>query len=265
MTDDILLVERKDQIGTLIFNRPEKRNSLSPALLIEFHEALEEFAKDNTIRSVVVRGVGDVSFSSGYDIGAIPTTVDPKVQRKLDTQNPLDLALQSIINYPFPVIAMLNGYAFGAGCELAITCDIRIAADDIRMGMPPVKLGLVYSPGGLRRFINTIGLPATKELFFTGRFYDAQRVKELGMVDYMMPRSELEDFTYALAMEMAGNAPLAVSGTKKVLNLLLQSDQLSENDGREAGRIISEAFTSDDLKEGQRAFMEKRKAVFKGK
>ncbi|MEE8398941.1 MAG: enoyl-CoA hydratase-related protein [Desulfobacterales bacterium] len=265
MTDGILLVEQKDQVGTLIFNRPEKRNSLSPALLIEFHEALETFAKDNAIRAVVVRGVGEVSFSSGYDIGAIPTTVDPKVQRKLDAQNPLDLALESIINYPFPVIAMLNGYAFGAGCELAITCDMRVAADDIRMGMPPAKLGLVYSADGLKRFINTIGLPATKELFFTGRFYDANRVKELGMVDYMMPQSELEDFTYALAMEMAGNAPLALSGTKKVLNLLLRSDQLSDADRSKATETIAEAFASDDLKEGQRSFMEKRKPVFKGK
>ena len=265
MTNDILMVEGKDPVRTLIFNRPEKRNSLSPELLIELHQALETFALDNAIRTVVIRGVGDVSFSSGYDIGAIPTNVDPAVQRKLDAQSPLDLALESVMNYPYPVIAMLNGYAFGAGCELSLACDIRIAADDIRMGMPPSKLGLVYSVDGLNRFINTIGLPATKELFFTGRFYDAPRVKELGMVDYMMPRSELEDFTYALAGEVAGNAPLALSGTKKVLNLILRSDRMSDENRREAAGIIGKAFTSDDLKEGQLAFMQKRKPVFKGK
>ena len=147
MSTEILLIEKKDRVGTLIFNRPEKRNSLSPDLLIRIHQTLENFAQEDEIRAVVVRGIGDQAFSSGYDIAAIPTEVSPQTREKLRDQNPLDLALNSVINFPYPVIALLNGYAFGAGCELAVCCDLRIGADDIRMGMPPAKLGLVYQLG----------------------------------------------------------------------------------------------------------------------
>lgn len=265
MTNEVLLIEKQENLAVLIFNRPEKKNSLSPELLVKLHLALEELRQDDNIRAIILRGVGDQSFSSGFDIGAISAEVDPKIKKIIQNKNPLDLALKSVIDYPYPVIAMLNGYAFGAGCEMAITCDIRVAADDIRMGMPPAKLGIVYSPEGLMRFINTIGLSAAKEIFFTGRFYNADRVKELGMVDYMVPRGELEDFTFSLAKEIAANAPLALKGTKRVLNLLLNSQKMSDEDKKEAGAIISETFASEDLKEAQKAFFEKRKPVFKGR
>ena len=149
MDNEILLIERKGYVCTLVLNRPEKRNSLSPDLLIEIHQTLQEFSKDDTIRTIIIRGAGDRAFSSGYDIGAIPTKITPEIQGRLKAQNPLELALESVANYPYPVIAMLNGYAFGAGCELAVSCDIRIGADDIRMGMPPAKLGVVYFSGRL--------------------------------------------------------------------------------------------------------------------
>lgn len=264
MDNHILLTDREGYVCTLTLNRPEKRNSLSPELLIKIHETLEGLSRDDDVRTVVIRGVGERAFSSGYDISAIPTDVSPETQEKLKTQSPLQLALGSVVNFPYPVIAMLNGYAFGAGCELAISCDTRIAADDIRMGMPPAKLGIVYFPDGLRRFIRVIGLSATKELFFTGRYYDAPRIKEMGLVDYMVPRSELKDFTYSLAEEIAGNAPLSLKGTKRILNLLMRSEKMEEQDEKEAEKILARAFNSEDLKEGQRAFLEKRKPVFKG-
>ncbi len=265
MSTDILLVEKKDRVGTLIFNRPEKRNSLSPDLLIKIHQTLENFAQEDEIRAVVLRGVGDKAFSSGYDIAAIPTEVPPKTQEKLWDQNPLELALNSIIHFPYPVIALLNGYAYGAGCELAVCCDLRIGADDIRMGMPPAKLGLVYQLSGLIRFIQVVGISNTREIFFTGRFYPAQRAKEMGLVDYLLPRSEVESFAHEMAEEIAGNAPLSVKGTKRVLNLLSQSITLSDEDRREANRIIAQAFNSEDLKEAQKAFLQKRKPEFKGR
>jgi enoyl-CoA hydratase/carnithine racemase len=163
------------------------------------------------------------------------------------------------------VIAMLNGYAFGAGCELAVCCDIRIGADHIRMGIPPAKLGLVYHWTGLQRFIQVIGLKSTKELFFTGRFFRGQRLKEVGLVDYLVPAAELEGFVYEMAREISENAPLAVKGTKRVINLLLQSSQMNQCSITEAETLALEAFNSEDLKEGQLAFLEKRKPVFKGK
>lgn len=265
MSTEILLVEKKDRVATLIFNRPEKRNSLSPDLLIKIHQTLENFAQEDEMRAVVVRGVGDKAFSSGYDIAAIPTEVSPETQENLRGQNPLDLALHSIINFPYPVIALLNGYAYGAGCELAVCCDLRIGADDIRMGMPPAKLGLVYSLAGLKRFAQTVGFSKTREIFFTGRYYSAQRAKELGLVDYLLPRADLESFAYEMAYEIAVNAPLSVKGTKRIINLLTKSFTLSDQDYGEVNQIIAQAFNSEDLKEAQKAFLQKRKPEFKGK
>ena len=265
MSTEILLVEKKDRVATLTFNRPEKRNSLSQDLLINIYQTLKDFAQNDEIRAVVLRGVGDKAFSSGYDIAAIPTKVSAETQESMRGQNPLDLAFHSVINFPYPVIAMLNGYAYGAGCEMAVCCDLRIGADDIRMGMPPAKLGLVYSISGLRRFAQAVGFPRAREIFFTGRYYSAQRAKEMGLVDYLVPRAELESFTYEMAQEIAGNAPLAVKGMKRILNLLTKSLSLSEQDHQEVNQIIAQAFNSEDLKEAQKAFLQKGKPEFKGR
>jgi enoyl-CoA hydratase/carnithine racemase len=266
MTNDsnVLLIERKENISTLTINRPDKRNSLTPEVLMLMHQELTEYAKGDDVRAVIIRGIGDVAFSSGYDIRAIPTRDTPELERNAGNKNYLEMAQDSIVNFPYPVIAMLNGYAFGGGCELAISCDIRVGADDIRMGMPPAKLGLIYSVNGLMRFIRVVGWGRTKEIFFTGRYYDAERVKEFGMVDYLLPRSELQHFTYELANEIAGNSPLSLKGTKRILNMIAKQS-LNEQDQKEANKLIGESFASDDLKEGQMAFLQKRQAVFKGK
>jgi len=265
MENENLLVHRKGHVCTLVLNRPKKRNALSPDLLIKLYQTLQELSKDDTIRAVIIRGAGDRAFSSGYDVTAIPTNITPDVKKLIKDQNPFELALDSIVNYPYPVIAMLNGYAFGGGCDLAVSCDIRVGADDIRMAMVPAKLGMAYAPSGLQRFIRTIGLSTTKEMFFTGRLYDAPRLKEMGLVDYLIPRAELESFTFDLAEEIAGNAPLSLKGIKRILNLVLRSEKMNEEDQQEADEIIAHAFRSEDLKEGQMAFLEKRKPDFKGK
>jgi enoyl-CoA hydratase/carnithine racemase len=132
------------------------------------------------------------------------------------------------------------------------------------MGMPPAKLGLVYPWTGLQRFIQTIGLKSTRELFFSGRFYEGKRLKKFGLVDYMVPRKKLEKVAYGLAEEIAGNAPLALKGTKRIINFLLQSNRMNHEIQIEAESIIEAAFNSKDLKEGQLAFLEKRKPKFIG-
>lgn len=265
MEKEILLVQRKGNICTLVLNRPEKRNSLSPLLLSEVERALKGLSLDDTIRTVIIRGAGEKAFSSGYDISAIPTNFSREVQEKWKKENPLEMCLEQIVNYPYPVIAMLNGSAYGAGCELAICCDIRVAADDIQMGMPPAKLGVVYDPHGIQRFIQVVGLRRTKEIFFTGRYYHGPRLLEMGLVDYLVPRKDLESFTYNLAEEIAGNAPLSLKGTKRILNMLMKTHVLTEEEQREAEDIISRAFNSQDLKEAQAAFLEKRSPKFTGK
>ena len=166
---------------------------------------------------------------------------------------------------PWPVIAMVNGVAFGAGCELTMCCDIRIGVQVARMGMPPAKLGIVYPWKGLHRFIQAIGLNRTREMFFTGRTYKGERLRELGLLDYLVPDDEIESFTLQMAEEIAANAPLAIKGTKRIINLLLRSERRDESILAEAESLTEAAFLSEDAKEGQLAFLEKRKPRFKGK
>ena len=268
MDEDIeksLLIEKKGLYAILTFNRPEKRNALSPLLLLRLHQVLQDFSKDDNIRCVIMRGSGDVSFSSGYDIGAIPTKISPKDREALKNRNPLELALNSVKNFQYPTIAMINGYGYGAGFNLCVCCDIRIAADDAKLGMTPAKLGLIYHPGGLQQFIEAFGISKTKEIFFTAKTYKGKELIERGFVDYLIPRNELESFTFKYAEQITENAPLSLKGMKKIINMFGDSMSLNEEMTKKAEEIIKAGFQSDDLKEGQIAFLEKRKPNFTGK
>ena len=266
MTGEILLVRRNGHVCTLILNCPEKKNVLTAGLFVELSHKMREFSKDDTIRTIVIRGAGDEAFCSGYDISALTEDTAPDIRGiRSNPFSSFEMALESIMNYPYPVIAMLNGYAFGGGCDLAVSCDMRIGADHIRMGMTPAKIGMIYPPEGLTRFIQTIGLSKTKEIFFTGRVYDARSAKEMGLIDYLVPRAELESFTYHLAEEIAGNAPLSLKGIKRMLNLVLHRDQMAAGDRHEAEEILAKTFNSHDLIEGRAAFLEKRKPAFRGR
>ncbi len=264
MEKELLIKEIQGNVGTIIFNRPESKNSFSPELLINLHLLLKEWAEDDSIRTVVFTGTGDRAFSSGYDILSIPTNLTPEMAEIMKKENPLKLALSSVKNYPYPTIAMMNGYALGAGLNLALCCDLRVAADDISVSMPPAKLGLIYHPEGFKQFVEIIGMARTKELFFTARKYRGREIKEMGIVEYMVPRAELSSTTYMLANEIAGNAPLSLKGSKRILSMLSRAIEFRESDLKEAEAIIEEGFNSEDLKEGQTAFIEKRKPRFKG-
>ncbi len=259
MRNEVLQVQTDGRVCTLVLNRPEKRNSLSPELLKLLTATLKQLAKDDYVRVVVIRGSGDRAFCAGYDLNLLPTDDDG------EGINPFEEAMQTIVSFPYPVIAMMNGYAFGGGCDLAVSCDIRIGAVDIRIGMVPAKLGVVYSAGGLKRFIRVVGLSRTKELFFTGRYYQAPFLKEIGYLNYIKPRAELESFTNEMAREISENAPLSLKGTKRVLGLINNASVMSEEALAEADEIAVNSFLSDDLKEGKAAFFEKRRPEFKGR
>lgn len=265
MENNVLLKQVKGHICTLTLNRPEKRNSLSVEMLVKLTNTLNDLSQNDDIRTIVIRGAEEKAFCAGYDIGALNFDESSESSEMTERSNPFETAMETIVNYPYPVIAMLNGYAFGGGCDLAASCDIRIAADDIRMGMVPAKLGVVYSLAGLKRFIRVIGPAKAKELFFTARTYNADYLKQIGFLNYLVPKSELESFTDKMAEEISSNAPLSLKGIKRNINIINQSSNISESEADEASQLVKTAFLSDDFKEGQLSFFEKRKPVFQGK
>jgi len=174
-------------------------------------------------------------------------------------------ALRNIKTFPAPSISMINGFCVGAGCHMAVTTDIRIAADDLRMGITPAKLGILYHEEGIFDFFNLIGPSRTKEMFFTGNLYSAAEAKEMGLINRVVPKPELEDAVYRLARQISENAPLAVKGTKHIINRWVEAVDLDPEVREEILKLRMDTFASEDIKEGRQAFAEKRKPVFKGR
>ena len=228
-------------------------------------KTFEDLATDDGLRTLVIRGSGDRAFCAGFDISSLPTNHGEDVADRLEALRQVEALFKAVVNFPYPVLALINGAAFGAGCELAICCDIRIGVDTAQMGMPPAKLGIVYPWTGLQRFIQTIGLQSSREMFFTGRTYSGKQLSELGLLDYRVAAEDAAPFTYQMAEEIAANAPLALRGTKRVINLLLQSGKLDKISRTEADSMAKAAFLSQDLQEGRSAFFDKRKPQFTGK
>ena len=255
-----LIVEQNGAVCTITFNRPEKRNLLTPTILIELSSELKRLEKEDKVRCVVLRGAGDKAFSSGYDISAIGQN---DMIKHHEGDHPLGKALRTIESFPYPVIAMMNGHAFGAGLEVAVTCDIRVTVDDCLFGMPPAKLGVVYSYTGMKKFLDLIGPGYTKELFLIGRPISSERATEIGLVNFMVSRENIEEFTYEMANEISENAPLSLKTLKQITNVLAKNE-LSAEDEKLIRAMTLEVQNSQDYKEGQKAFSEKRKPEFKG-
>jgi enoyl-CoA hydratase/carnithine racemase len=204
-------------------------------------------------------------FSSGYDIGDIPEDVFAVEAEKL-VAHPFTAAIQALERYPYATVAALSGHTIGGGLELALSCDLRVARDGIQLGMPPAKLGLVYSHTGLRKFLDAIGEPRTRELFLLGRNVDAATALHWGLLHRVVGESDLQETALELAEELAANAPLSISGNKRVLRELLSAaGQLDPAVEAELIALRKACFASEDLREGVRAFGEKRRARWKGR
>jgi len=268
----VLLHEKAGHIGIITFNRPEQHNALSPQLLAALCEVLSDWASSGDIRVVIFTGAGDKAFSAGYDISAIETvgpdhaspTSNNDDEKNAPAKTPFERGLAAVKEFPYPTIAMINGHCFGGALHLALNCDLRIAADHIAMGMTPAKLGVVYGPEGLLQFIQVLGTAKARELFFTGGTYRGQEIIDMGLAPRLVPAAELKETVFSMAEDIARNAPLALKGIKRIMNMV-EEPVFSSTLKSEANELVTESFQSADLMEGKAAFLEKRKPVFTGK
>jgi enoyl-CoA hydratase/carnithine racemase len=261
MAGELLLDRPADGVLRLTISNPAKRNALDHPILDAIAAVLDEIG---AARTVLLTGA-DGMFSSGYDIGDIPDDVFAQEAERL-VAHPFAAALEALERCEVPTVAALPGHTIGGGLELALACDLRVAADGIVLGMPPAKLGLVYSHTGLRRFLEAIGAPRTRELFLTARNVDARTALEWGLVNQVVGASDLEGAALDLAQDLAANAPLSVRGNKRAIRELLAADgRLDPEVERELIELREASFQSEDLREGVRAFGQKRPARWKGR
>jgi enoyl-CoA hydratase/carnithine racemase len=262
LADGKLLVdEPAPGVVRLTISNPAKRNALDHPILDAITATLVE-ASD--ARCLMIAGAHGM-FSAGYDIGEIPTEEFEERAERL-VAHPFTEAIDALERFPHPTIAMLPGHTIGGGLELALSCDLRVAKAEIKLGMPPAKLGLVYSHTGLRRFIQAIGAPRTRELFLLGRHIDAATALQWGLITRVAPEAELEALALALALELASNAPLSQTGNKRVIEALLAAEgPLAEEVEEELIELRRASFASQDMQEGMRAFAEKRPPRWQGR
>jgi enoyl-CoA hydratase/carnithine racemase len=260
---ELLIDEPLDGVRRLTISNPSKRNALDHAILDGIADAVRGAHGDGA-RSLVLTGAGGM-FSSGYDIGDIPEDVFAEEAERL-VAHPFTSAIDALDATDLPTVAALPGHTIGGGLELALACDLRIARDGIALGMPPAKLGLVYSHTGLRRFLRAIGEPRTRQLFLLGRNIDARTARDWGLIHDVAGAEDLEARALEWAAELAANAPLSVRGNKRVLRALLAADaRLEPETEAELIALRKASFTSEDLQEGVRAFGQKRPARWQGR
>jgi enoyl-CoA hydratase/carnithine racemase len=276
----LLIDEPSTGVVCLTIANPAKRNALDHPMLDAIAAALTEPAmgpEEGEARSadaaaaaavagarcVVITGAHGM-FSAGYDIGEIPDSEFEERAERL-VAHPFTEAIDALEAFAYPTLAVLPGHTIGGGLELALACDLRVAQADIKLGMPPAKLGLVYSHTGLRRFIDAIGAARTRELFLLGDYIDAATALEWGLVNRVALAAELETVALELAGKLAGNAPLAQRGNKRVIAALIGVEgELPEELEEELIELRRASFASQDMREGMRAFADKRPPRWRG-
>ena len=268
LADGKLLID-EPAVGVirLTISNPAKRNALDHPILDAISATLAELSgaggSSSHARCVMITGAHGM-FSAGYDIGEIPDSDFEERAERL-VAHPFTQAIDALAAFPYPTLAALPGHTIGGGLELALSCDLRVASAQIKLGMPPAKLGLVYSHTGLRRFIDAIGASRTRELFLLGSYIDPATALSWGLVNRVTTAEELEAVSLDLARELAANAPLAQAGNKRVIAALLRAEsELAADVEAELIELRSASFASQDLREGMQAFAERRAPRWRG-
>ena len=261
MSTDKIISRKKGPVGQLVFNNPEKRNAFSLDMSLAAADVMEDFLADKAIRVIVLSGAGDKAFVSGGDISKFEQARATK-EDVANYNKTGDRFRQLLRASAKPTIAMIRGYCLGGGMAIALNCDLRICTEDAQFGIPAAKLGIGYAADRLGQLIELVGPSAAKDLMFTGRRCGAPEALRLGIVNYVLPAGELEAFVDSYALNIAGNAPLSVLASKRVIDEYVKDAQLRDNALTE--RVVADCFASQDYVEGRRAFMEKRKPAFTG-
>ena len=256
---ETLLLERRGAVALLTINRPDKLNALNIKTRQEGAQALDELQADESVRVVVITGAGEKSFIAGADISEFEGRT-ALTQRDVMTGRSLFTAFDAFTK---PVIAMINGFCLGGGCELAMACDLRIASEKARFAQPEINLGIIPGGGGTQRLTHLVGESKAMEMILTGEMIDAQTAQQIGLVNRVVAHDQLEAETMKVAEKMAEKSPIALRMAKEAVKTAARST-LDEGLRREID-LFALCFSSEDKDEGVRAFLEKRKADFKGK
>ena len=260
MADPILL-DITDSVASITLNRPDVRNAFNVGMWRALGKAVEQAGASPGVRAIVIAGAGDKAFAAGADVKEFDTHRSNVLQSQRYSRM-LEESLATIHDVPQPVVAMIRGYCVGGGCELANACDIRIAAEDARIGITPAKLGLVLGFEEVRQLVSLMGAGKAKELLFTGRLMDAQEALQVGWLNHVTPVGELEAFTREFVESFIHNAPITIEAAKRAVNACLPGP-----DGHVIAQHIESyvrAFAGRDYQEGVASFREKRKPVFTG-
>jgi enoyl-CoA hydratase len=255
-----IIARKEGAVGWLIFNNPERRNAVSVDMWEAIPRVLADFEADPAIRVIVLAGAGDKAFVSGADISQFDkqrSSADA-VQHYEELAEGAQARLQACDK---PVIAMIRGYCLGGGLNIAVLCDLRIAADDARFGIPAAKMGLGYRASSMKNLVDIVGAAYAREIMITARQFSAAEAREMGLVNKVVSVSELEKTILEYTETISGNAPLTMRSAKRIIREVVRKDY----DAALCKTWVKECFESEDYKEGKKAFMEKRKPAFKGR
>ena len=255
-----VLTKKEDGLGWIIINRPQRLNALNAETIKELYQAFLSFEGDAEVKAVILTGSGEKAFVAGADIEELSRLDKSTGEKYVLEGQKLTVLIESLKK---PVIAAVNGYALGGGTELALSCHIRIGSEKAKMGQPEVKLGLIPGFGGTQRLARLVGKGKALELILSGKMIDSQEALTIGLLNRVVPHEELSSTCEAFAREIAANAPLALEYSIQAVNKGL--DQTLEEGLLLEAKLFGDACATEDSKEGTQAFLEKRKANFRGK